>query len=128
MSYKVTAPVVKVSIGSLDGNRVARILRAGAIVPEGVAEESLDLLAARGLIEALPEPDVDPEADLDPETLGDRGGAQGEEQPTPPPKTGKGSGPEAWRAYAEKVDVEVPADASREDVIAAVDAAGKPTE
>ncbi|GAA1714498.1 hypothetical protein [Brachybacterium phenoliresistens] len=127
MSYKVTAPVVKVSIGSLDGNRVARILRAGAIVPEGVAEESLDLLASRGLIEALPEPDLDPEDDIDPETLGDAG-AQGEERPTPPPKAGKGSGPEAWRAYAEKVDVEVPADASREDVIAAVDAAGKPTE
>lgn len=45
----------------------------------------------------------------------------------PPPRQGPGSGADRWRAYAASVDVEVPADASREDVIAALDEAGKPT-
>ncbi len=45
-----------------------------------------------------------------------------------PPKGGAGSGAEHWRAYAAKVDVEIADDASREDVIAALEAAGKPTE
>lgn len=40
-----------------------------------------------------------------------------------PPKGGPGSGMDAWLAYAKKAGVEVPADASRDDVIAAVEAA-----
>lgn len=51
--YRVKAPVVKVSIGSLEGNRVARILRAGGLVPAGVAEESLRKLEGRGFIEKV---------------------------------------------------------------------------
>ena len=47
---------------------------------------------------------------------------------TPPPKGGAGSGAQAWRDYATSKGVEVPADASREDVIATLDAAGVPTE
>ncbi|MEV8394828.1 MULTISPECIES: hypothetical protein [unclassified Streptomyces] len=41
-----------------------------------------------------------------------------------PPRSGRGSGVEAWRAFAEQHDVEVAADASREDIIAACEAAG----
>jgi len=41
-----------------------------------------------------------------------------------PPRSGRGSGVEAWRAFAEQHDVEVAADASREDIIAAAEAAG----
>lgn len=39
-----------------------------------------------------------------------------------PPRTGKGSGLKAWLVYAEQVGAEVPEGASRDDVIAAVDA------
>lgn len=46
----------------------------------------------------------------------------------PPPKAGRGSGKEAWAAYAEAKDVEFDADASRDEIIAAVEAAGVPTE
>lgn len=41
----------------------------------------------------------------------------------PPPKTGKGSGKAAWKAYADRLGVAVDSNASRDDIIAAVDAA-----
>ncbi|MFF1498704.1 hypothetical protein ACFVZR_02205 [Streptomyces sp. NPDC058316] len=40
-----------------------------------------------------------------------------------PPRSGRGSGVEAWRQFAKQHDVEVAADASREDIIAACEAA-----
>jgi hypothetical protein len=46
----------------------------------------------------------------------------------PPPKGGAGSGAPEWRAYAARKGVEVPDDASRDDVIAALSAANVPTE
>ena len=55
---------------------------------------------------------------------GAAGGGDEPSQDGPPPKGGAGSGAPAWRDYAERNGVEVPADASREDVIAALDAAG----
>jgi hypothetical protein len=46
--------------------------------------------------------------------------------PEPPPRSGpRGSG-QAWRDYATAVGVDVPADAKRDDVIAALRKAGKP--
>ncbi len=45
-----------------------------------------------------------------------------------PPKAGKGSGKDAWADYAAANDVDVPDDASRDDIIAALDAAGVSTE
>lgn len=39
-----------------------------------------------------------------------------------PPRSGKGSGLDAWRSYARQLGVEPRADADRDDVIAAVDA------
>lgn len=44
-----------------------------------------------------------------------------------PPRGGPGSGAPEWREYARSRGVEVADDASREDVIAALEAAGKPT-
>lgn len=38
-----------------------------------------------------------------------------------PPRAGRGSGRDAWAAYAASLGVEVPGDATREDIIAAVD-------
>lgn len=48
--------------------------------------------------------------------------------PPVPPRGGPGSAAPAWRDYAAAVGVEVAADASRDDVIAALELAGKPTE
>lgn len=45
-----------------------------------------------------------------------------------PPKGGAGSGMQAWAAYAASKGVEVPEDASRDDIIAACQAAGVPVE
>ena len=45
-----------------------------------------------------------------------------------PPKQGKGSGVTAWRAYADTKGFETDDDISREEIIAALDAAGIPTE
>ncbi|MEU0675474.1 hypothetical protein ABZ330_21785 [Streptomyces sp. NPDC006172] len=51
---------------------------------------------------------------------GDSGGTTTEA----PPRSGRGSGVEAWRTFAEQHDVDVAADASREDIIAAAESAG----
>jgi hypothetical protein len=40
-----------------------------------------------------------------------------------PPRSGRGSGVEAWRAFAEQHELDVAPDASREDIIAAAEAA-----
>ncbi|MFE7198508.1 hypothetical protein [Microbacterium oxydans] len=48
-----TAAVVKVSIGSPSGNRVAQFVQRGDLVPGGVAEEQLEHLVSRGLIKAV---------------------------------------------------------------------------
>lgn len=53
MTY-VASGTVKVSIGSAAGNRVARILRDGDVIPEGVDEETLARLFDRGLIVEVP--------------------------------------------------------------------------
>lgn len=53
--------------------------------------------------------------------VNDPGGSGGDVEA--PPRSGRGSGIDAWRAFAEQHDVEVAADASREDIIAACEAA-----
>lgn len=52
-TYVAKANVVKVSVGPADGNRVARLIRVGGVIPEGVDVETLKGLAKRGLIELL---------------------------------------------------------------------------
>lgn len=52
--YIAKAPVVKVSIGAAEGNRVARILREGTPIPDGVTDEQLKSLVDRGLIVEAP--------------------------------------------------------------------------
>ncbi len=51
--HVVAAAAAKVSIGAAGGNRVAVILRRGDVVPVGVADEQLERLIGRGLIEAV---------------------------------------------------------------------------
>lgn len=55
-------------------------------------------------------------------------GESGDTPDGPPAKAGRGSGREAWAAYADDHDVAYDDDASRDDLIAAVEAAGAPTE
>lgn len=54
-----TAAFVKVSIGSPSGNRVAQLIQRGGVIPGGVAEEQLERLVDRGLIEAVDAEDAD---------------------------------------------------------------------
>lgn len=49
---------------------------------------------------------------------GEGGGGDGDE----PPRGGPGSGRDAWAAYAESKGIAVPDDASRDDIVALVDA------
>jgi hypothetical protein len=39
-----------------------------------------------------------------------------------PPRAGKGSGTETWRAYAVSLGIDVPADKNRDEIVALVDA------
>lgn len=79
-------------------------------------------------------PDWAANAITNPDVWADRGEAAPVDEPEapvgdgPPPKGGGGSGAPAWREYAAKHNVEVADNASRDDVIAALDAAGVPTE
>lgn len=43
----------------------------------------------------------------------------------PPPRAGKGARVEAWHAYAASIGVDVPDDATRDEIIAAVDDASE---
>lgn len=45
-----TAAVVKISIGSPGGNRVAQFIQRGGIIPSNLDEEQVERLVARGLI------------------------------------------------------------------------------
>lgn len=63
----------------------------------------------------------------------DGGAAPSKAKTTPPdgtlpPKSGAGSGKDAWAAYAAAKGVTVAGEASRDDIIAACAAAGVPTE
>ncbi|NBE80318.1 hypothetical protein [Micromonospora rubida] len=87
----------------------------GGTVPSDVespADERARLLARLAELDEAGDPDGD--------------GSDGEDNP--PPKSGPGSGAPRWREYAARHEVEVPADASREAVIAALDEAKVPTE
>jgi hypothetical protein len=61
--------------------------------------------------------------DADQDEAADDGGQSttGDEAP---PRSGRGSGVDAWRAFAERHELDVAADASREDIIAAAESAG----
>lgn len=69
-TYRAKALVVKVSLGPANGNRVARIIKQGGIIPEGVEKDQLTRLEELGLIEKVPaEPDESKQSssDSDPE-------------------------------------------------------------
>ncbi len=53
---------------------------------------------------------------------GDAPAAPSGDLPSAPPRSGRGSGLEAWKAHAEKLGIQVSDSADRDDVMAAVDA------
>lgn len=89
----------------LDGPRAPRAARDAKKAPGGQTETDRTVAALNGVRD-----DAEPEP------------------PSPPPKNGKGSGTDAWVAYAAAHGVEVGEDAKRDDVISALDAAGVPSE
>lgn len=62
--YQARANVVKVSIGPATGNRVARLITRGGVIPEGVEQGQLDRLAKLKLIEKVTVQDEPTEADI----------------------------------------------------------------
>lgn len=52
-TYRAKAVVVKVSVGPSEGNRVARIIKQGGIIPEGVEKDQLARLEKLNLIEKV---------------------------------------------------------------------------
>lgn len=138
MTYRVKAAAAVVKIGGTE-----RYLYKGNIVPEAATNaehlaqigllEQVDLLevpvaaAAEAVAQTSPEDTSGAgQPSAPPADAGDGDG--GQLAVAPPPKAGQGSSAEAWRTYAAAVGVEVAGDASRDDVITAVEAAGKPTE
>lgn len=77
----------------------------------------------------LPDLDVASDEQTDTPSRTDRAPAEAKPtgQPTPPPRSGKGSSDENWTAYARAHNVEITDAMSRREVIAAVEAAGLPT-
>lgn len=63
---------------------------------------------------------TNPKAWADDEATNDDGPGDGE-----PPRSGAGSGKAAWAEHAASLGLEVPEGATREDIIAAVDAANE---
>lgn len=53
-NYVAKTAAVKVSVGDADGPTIARIVRRGELIPEGVDQALLDSLESRGLIESVP--------------------------------------------------------------------------
>jgi hypothetical protein len=81
-----------------------RVFRPGDVVPERYAAK----MGVHCFRDGAPSPTPDGDAEI-------------------PPKTGKGSSKTAWAEYAAANDVEVAEDASREDIWAALEAAGVAT-
>lgn len=91
----------------LPGTKPPKWAREKITNPKAWAEESSD--------ETVEEPAEQPDAGEEPSG-------------SIPPKSGRGSSAEAWRAYAESNDFDVDDDVSRDDIIAALAANGIPTE
>jgi hypothetical protein len=109
-------PVVAAGQGAAD-----EVVRLHARIAElQSAAQEVDLLRARIA-------ELEAAAALAGPTAGADDGTEPESATAIPPRGGPGSGAPEWRDYARSRGVEVSDDASREDVIAALEAAGKPT-
>lgn len=145
MKYKVTAPYITVKVQGLDGVTV-RGYTAGALLPDGVAEESIRHHLKRKMIEKLAESAKPAAAETDPSkqpesaktpppaSPAQQTGVKPDRdpdapQPTPasptpepPPETGAGSSQAAWVEYAQArgIDKAKAETMSRSDLIKAL--------
>lgn len=107
------ARLLRVNVGPILNPETGRhvVLQAGTSVPAWAA----DLVTNPKAFD-----DADTAVDAaEPEPTGH--GADDDDAPDAPPRSGKGSGLAAWLDYAEKTGVEVPEGATRDDVMSAVD-------
>ncbi|UOQ58560.1 hypothetical protein MUN78_06980 [Leucobacter allii] len=114
--YIAKTAVVKVPVGPATGHRIATIVRRGDVIPQGVAQDHLDSLETRGLIEKVEIPDT---AEDSAGTTAKTDGA--EEIP-------EGDPAESWtgkqlKAYAVKHEINLGKAKSKPDMIAAIAAA-----
>jgi hypothetical protein len=111
---------VKVAVGSIDGNRVARILRKGEPVPDGVDADLLDNLVERGLLTAveIADPVVD---ELDDRDLEDTEG----EELYPEGQPSKEWSEQHLDAYATKHGVDLKGKTTKATKLAAILAAAQ---
>lgn len=110
------ARLLRVNVGPILDPETGRsvVLMAGTSVPAWAA----DLITNPKAFD-----DEDGDGGVAEPDLSDSGADDGvtPSQSDPPPRSGKGSGLDAWLAYAETLGIEVPDNASRDDVINAVD-------
>lgn len=104
MGYVVTAPLVVAKLPSGQQQHVYE----GFPLPKGNLEWHTQMLLDEGFIKSDGADESDEGAVVAPEE---------------PPRAGEGSGRDVWAAHAAAVGVEHEEDASRADIIAAVDAA-----
>jgi len=107
----------------VDGQGKSFVFGPGSSVPEWAAAK---ITNPKAWADDGAEPDAgrSPASTTTPDTGGqapDTG--RGGKTPVEPPRSGKGSGVEAWREYAGKLGwfESIPAEAGRDDIIAAVD-------
>jgi len=115
-TYQAKANIVKVAVGPATGNRVARIIRAGGLIPEGVEQEQLDSLEKRGLIEKVKATRSSKTSGAGSQGGGD-GGDSGEVK-----APAANAGEDKWREYATVLGIDVPADADKAKIREMVDA------
>jgi hypothetical protein len=132
--------------GASDGTRLARAVWVegrkylpGDVVPDEVASKITNPKAWEGgrlpnldggqhrsprdVVDSTPVQQVGVAAG-GPDRDGDNGDGVDGDPRVPPPRAGKGSGIGPWRTFAEAHNVACPPDASRDDIIAACEAAG----
>jgi len=110
MAHIVSSPLV--AVNGVDGK--VKYLYRNTIVPSDVSEKDITRLVADGLIEK-----VSTVSAAAPESQDEAGDSL--ERPA---ESGKGSGMDKWVAYAAAHEVEIDPESSKDDIIAAVAAAG----
>lgn len=106
-----------------DGQAPPRPAKPEPVATPGPAADQSEVARLRARVAEL-EAAAAPSAD---QTPGGDDGSEPASATVIPPRGGPGSGAPEWRDYARSRGVEVGDDASRDDVIAALEAAGKPT-
>jgi hypothetical protein len=121
-------PRLRTTVHVTDENGATRIFEAGQDVPDWAATQITNPDVWEGELpphlqgeqdpSQPPETPSAPVGAMPPHAQGTPVAAQSETGSGEPPRSGKGSGKEAWAAYADSLGVDVPGDASRDDIVA----------